>query len=432
MPGNGLAIGSGGGFLVAQSSTQLRPDSAQGYISFDLGTTGVYSWNSADLVLARLAAASLRQGGAPSATPVAQTFTLGEASRPGTDANVGGSSGTIRSGLGTGTGTASSLIFQTPTVAGAGSGAQSYTSRLTLAADGATLSVPIITFPGLQVGNPSAADSSGAILVQDNTGINHVLSAASSGVYGGVLAGLTLGSGGFVSWDSATSATTGGPDLSLARLAAASLRQGKAPNATPVAQTFTLGESSRPSTDTNVGGANGTMRTGLGTGTGTAASLIFQTPTTVGSGSSVQTYATRLTLDVNTAAFTVGVTSTALIKSSSATAGIGYATGAGSTVTQLTSKATGVTLNNICGTITMHNATLNAATTVTFTLTDSAIAATDTVILGHASAGTAGAYQVTLSAVAAGSCQISVRNITAGNLGEAIVLVFVVIKAVAS
>lgn len=85
-----------------------------------------------------LSAAALRLGLAASATPAAQTLTLGENSRAGTDTNVGGSSGTIRSGLGTGTGTASSLIFQTPDVTGAGSGVQSYTTRLTLDSNGAT------------------------------------------------------------------------------------------------------------------------------------------------------------------------------------------------------------------------------------------------------------------------------------------------------
>src|SRR5512139_2139653 len=74
------------------------------------------------------------------------------------------------------------------------------------------------------------------------------------------------------------------------------------------------------------------------------------------------------------------VASTGLIKSSSASAGIGYATGAGGAVTQLTSKATGVTLNAICGQITTHSALIPNNNSVTFTLTNSAIAANDTVL----------------------------------------------------
>ncbi len=119
------------------------------------------------------------------------------------------------------------------------------------------------------------------------------------------------------------------------------------------------------------------------------------------------------------------------VKSSSPTAGIGYDTGAGGTVTQGagSGKATGVTLNTVCGTITMNNAALAAGAIVTFTLTNSAIAATDVVIINHTSGGTAGPYLVNAQ-VAAGSATINVRNTSASSLSEAIVLRFAVIKAV--
>jgi hypothetical protein len=123
------------------------------------------------------------------------------------------------------------------------------------------------------------------------------------------------------------------------------------------------------------------------------------------------------------------VASTGAVTSSSATAGIGYATGAGGTVTQTSSKSTGVTLDKSTGRITMHNATLNANTTVSFVLTSSAIAANDLLVLNHVSGGTAGAYTLNAQA-AAGSASINVRNVTSGNLGEAIVIGFAVIKAV--
>ena len=113
-----------------------------------------------------------------------------------------------------------------------------------------------------------------------------------------------------------------------------------------------------------------------------------------------------------------------------ATGTLGYTTGAGGTVTQATSKATGVTLDKACGTITMHAATLNAATAVSFTLTNSKISATDVLIIQHDSAGTLGAYVVAANTMASGSCQITVRNISAGNLGEAIVLRFALVKGV--
>jgi hypothetical protein len=115
-----------------------------------------------------------------------------------------------------------------------------------------------------------------------------------------------------------------------------------------------------------------------------------------------------------------------------ATKGLGYATGAGSAVTQLTSKSTGVTMNTVCGQITMNNASLAAGASVSFTFTNSTIAATDTVIVNIASAATADSYDVTVTAVASTSCRIQVHNFTAGALGEALVLNYAVIKSVAA
>ena len=107
----------------------------------------------------------------------------------------------------------------------------------------------------------------------------------------------------------------------------------------------------------------------------------------------------------------------------------GYATGAGGTVTQATSKATGVTLSKSTGQITLNNAALASDTTVSFTLTNTVIEAGDILIMNHISAGTAGSYLLNAQS-AAGSASINVRNITTGSLSEAIVIAFAVIKAV--
>ena len=107
----------------------------------------------------------------------------------------------------------------------------------------------------------------------------------------------------------------------------------------------------------------------------------------------------------------------------------GYATGAGGTVTQATSKATGVTLSKSTGQITLNAAALASDTTVSFTLTNTVIEAGDILIMNHISAGTAGSYLLNAQS-AAGSASINVRNITAGSLSEAIVIAFAVIKAV--
>ena len=106
----------------------------------------------------------------------------------------------------------------------------------------------------------------------------------------------------------------------------------------------------------------------------------------------------------------------------------GYDTGAGGTVTQATSKATAVTLDKPTGTITMNNAALAAATTVTFLLNSLVIEANDIVVLNHISGGTAGAYTLNAQCLA-GQASINVRNITAGSLSEAIVLRYAVIKS---
>jgi len=107
----------------------------------------------------------------------------------------------------------------------------------------------------------------------------------------------------------------------------------------------------------------------------------------------------------------------------------GYATGAGGTVTQATSKATGVTLSKSTGQITLNAAALASDTTISFTLTNTVIEAGDILIMNHISAGTAGSYLLNAQS-AAGSASINVRNITAGSLSEAIVIAFAVIKAV--
>ena len=129
----------------------------------------------------------------------------------------------------------------------------------------------------------------------------------------------------------------------------------------------------------------------------------------------------------------IGASAASTVKGTTveATTSLGYPTGTGGTVTQLTSKSTGVTLNKVCGQITMNNATLNRTTSVTFTLTNSFIAATDVVVVNIASGATAGAYTLTVEVVAAGSCNISLHNLLTGtDLSEALVLNFAVIKAV--
>ena len=107
---------------------------------------------------------------------------------------------------------------------------------------------------------------------------------------------------------------------------------------------------------------------------------------------------------------------------------IGYTAAAQGSVTQATSKATAVTLNKSAGQITLNAASLAATTTVNFTLNNSYLSANDTVILTLANSGAApGSYTAIVSAVTAGAATITVRNITASPLAEAIVLNFAII-----
>ena len=106
---------------------------------------------------------------------------------------------------------------------------------------------------------------------------------------------------------------------------------------------------------------------------------------------------------------------------------LGYTAAAQGTVTQGVNKAEPVTLNKSAGQITMNAATLNAATNVTFTLNNSTVSAKDVVVLSVSSGATAGAYNCWVSGKGVGTVTITVRNISGGNLSEAVVLNFAVI-----
>ena len=114
-----------------------------------------------------------------------------------------------------------------------------------------------------------------------------------------------------------------------------------------------------------------------------------------------------------------------------ATEEIGYAASAQGAVTQLTDKATGVTLNKSAGRITMNNAALAAGAAVSFTLTNSSISINDTIIVNVSSNTTgsaAGAYTTYVSYLAAGSALITLRNLTAAtSYSEAVIINFSII-----
>jgi hypothetical protein len=161
----------------------------------------------------------------------------------------------------------------------------------------------------------------------------------------------------------------------------------------------------------------------------TSPTLVTPALGTVASGniSACTSTSMALTTPVIGAATGTSLTATGTIVSTG-TAGVGYATGAGGAVTQITSRTTGVTLNKTTGAITLFSA---AGTTVaaTFTVTNSTVAATDVIIVNQKS-GT-DLYDLMVTAVAAGSFNLTFRT-TGGTTTETPVFNFAVIKAVAA
>jgi hypothetical protein len=110
------------------------------------------------------------------------------------------------------------------------------------------------------------------------------------------------------------------------------------------------------------------------------------------------------------------------------TNGVGYFTGAGGAVTQLTSRTTAVTLNKTTGAVTLFTAA-GSATPATFTVTDSAVAASDTIILNEKSG--SNLYEMFVTAVSNGSFNVTFFT-TGGTTSDAPVMNFSVIKGASS
>jgi hypothetical protein len=116
------------------------------------------------------------------------------------------------------------------------------------------------------------------------------------------------------------------------------------------------------------------------------------------------------------------------ILSSSSSGGIGYTSGAGGTVTQTASRTTGVTLNTVTGAITLVSAA-GSASFQSFTVTNSSVAASDTVNAVQKS-GT-DKYQIFVTNVSAGSFVITFAT-TGGTTTEQPVFNFTVTKGATS
>lgn len=113
----------------------------------------------------------------------------------------------------------------------------------------------------------------------------------------------------------------------------------------------------------------------------------------------------------------------------SPTGTIGYGTGAGGTVTQLTSKSTAVTLNKPTGTITMNNAALAGGGIVTFIVNNSLCNVTDGVyVYGSGTTVNYSNYNIEMYQSTNGIFAVKVTNVSGSTLSDAIVIGFVILK----
>lgn len=109
----------------------------------------------------------------------------------------------------------------------------------------------------------------------------------------------------------------------------------------------------------------------------------------------------------------------------SGTGGVGYTTGAGTAVTQLTSRTTAVTSNTVTGQITMFTAA-GSATAATFTVNCTAIAADDAVVLSQ-KAGT-NLYEFFCTAISAATSFNITFFTTGGTASDTPVINYTIIK----
>ena len=109
-------------------------------------------------------------------------------------------------------------------------------------------------------------------------------------------------------------------------------------------------------------------------------------------------------------------------------AGLGYGTGSGGTVTQATSRATSVTINKPTGAITLF-AAVGSPTPAKFSVSNSVVAATDTIIVSVKSS--TNIYRAYITAVGAAGFDIAFESVS-GVASDSPVFNFAIIKGATS
>ena len=113
----------------------------------------------------------------------------------------------------------------------------------------------------------------------------------------------------------------------------------------------------------------------------------------------------------------------------------GYTTGQGAAVTQITNRATGVTINAMCGTITTDSTSLAAEASAKFIVTNSFVKVGDCIVLTQQSGAVALNTQVEVVLITAGAFTINVinNNVAAGTAETGAILInFAIIRAVSA
>lgn len=112
--------------------------------------------------------------------------------------------------------------------------------------------------------------------------------------------------------------------------------------------------------------------------------------------------------------------------------GLGYSTGAGGAVTQITSASTAVTLNKHCGQITTVALTTAAAAEEAFVVNNSKVDANDVIAVSTTYAG-GGKPVVFVTNVGSGVFTVNISNVAAAAALDAVLVVnFVVLKSAAA
>lgn len=238
-----------------------------------------------DVFIRRAAAATIQQGAADAAAPVAQTFQV-QSVVAGTS-NTAGANWTFVASKGTGTGAGGSFIFQVAAAGGSGTGQNAAATALTIASDKSA------TFTGtVNIGSFISISSGGSFGLVSCNGATNGLWFAPGGAIGVSSTGIGygMGSNGFIYWTSGSSNFySATQDLFLIRGGAGILQCGTTDAAAPAAQQLRV--QSVVAGTSNVAGQNWTFRGSLSTGSGVSGDIIFQTGAT-GAGATTQNTAT--------------------------------------------------------------------------------------------------------------------------------------------